>query len=86
MFYLFFWLYWPPFNGASDALWVPTDAHIVNWERPIMLKFLQCLHVYWFTLFLRILRKVIRGDDTQAVGDEEYEGTDGGGAPKKRAD
>jgi ceramide synthetase len=84
-FFHFFWVYWPPFNGASDALWGPTDAHIVNREGPIMLMFLQCLHVYWFLLFLRILRKLIRGDATQDVGDEEYEGTSRV-LHKKRAD
>ena len=74
-FYQFFWLYWPPFNGASDALWGEVDAHIVNREGPIMLMFLQCLHVYWFLLFLRILAKMVQGVGAQDAGDEEYEGS-----------
>ena len=39
-----------------------------------LLLVLACMHLFWFYLFLRILRKLVRGVDSHEIGREEYEG------------
>lgn len=62
--------------NSGQSFWDGVHTLQSYWLMQISLIFLLCLHVWWYWLFIRILRNIIKGTDGQKTAEEEYEGSE----------
>jgi len=80
-FYKFFFLWHNVLLGNSGDVWatqnrIPFDSHLAAKLGGSWLLLLQCMHIWWFYLLLRVFYKIINkgNNSTHSVAGENYEG------------
>ena len=72
------WAYLRLWVLPTQYIWslvVEAPADLPYWSEAVaFLLVLQCLHVYWFALFCRILAGLLSGQSASDVAEKEYEG------------